>query len=108
LFIYSKYIIHLYTYTLIHFKMSDTANNTTTTKKVLDYIIKYNNETGRLLDEFVFTILSICFRIFITLFQICLVFGVAFLLVFIPLLLITRSYICLYYVYDGTYSKYIY
>ena len=94
--------------------MSATTNNNTTTttttaKKILDYIIKYNNETGRLLDEFIFTIISICFRIFITLFQICLLFGAAFLIIFIPLLLITRSYICISYVYDdGTYSKYIY
>ena len=87
---------------------TNNVNNTTTVKKVLDYIIKYNNETGRLLDEFIFTTLSICFRIFITLFQICLLFGATFLIVFIPLLLITRSYICLSYVYYGTYSKYLY
>jgi len=80
------------------------ATNTKTESiiiKLYNYIIKYNNETSRLLDLLIFNILSILFRIFITLFQLCLLFAFGVSVIFIPLLLITNIYICLYNMYNS-------
>jgi len=82
------------------------ATNTKTESipiKLFNYIIKYNNETSRLLDLLIFNILSILFRIFITLFQIFLLFAFGISVIFIPLFIITYIYICLY----NTYNSYI-
>ena len=84
--------------------MSATNTNTESIPiKLFNSIIKYNNETSRLLDLLIFNILSILFRIFITLFQLCLLFAFGVFVIFIPLLLITNIYICLY----NTYNSYI-
>jgi hypothetical protein len=77
------------------------ATNTKTESiiiKLYNYIIKYNNETSRLLDLLIFNILSILFRIFITLFQLCLLFAFGVSVIFIPLLLITNIYMFIQYV----------
>ena len=89
---YSKYTLYIY-------KMSSTnIKHESITIKLFNYIIKYNNETTILLELLIFTTLSILFRIFITLFQLCLLFafGVSFLC--IPLLLITYIYMFIQYV----------
>ena len=74
--------------------------------KLFNSIVKYNNETTRLLDLLIFNILSIFFKIFITLFQLCLLFVFGVSIIFIPLLLIIRIYIILYNTYN-TYNAYI-
>lgn len=82
------------------------ATNTNTESifiKFFNSIIKYNNETSRLLDLLIFNILSILFRIFITLVQLCLLFAFGISVIFIPLFIITHIYICLY----NTYNSYI-
>ena len=78
----------------------NSTNTDNTNTNGLDYIIKYNKETSRLLELLLFTILSILFRIFITLFQICLFFVIGISVIFIPLLIITRIYILLYCIYN--------
>ena len=84
--------------------VSNTTSSTNTTSiisKGLDRIIKYNHETGRLLDLIVFTTLSIFFRIFITVCQICIIYGFSFVIVFIPFFIITHSYLFLNFIYNG-------
>jgi len=66
--------------------------------KLFYSIIKYNNETSRLLNLLIFNILSILFRIFITLFQLCLLFVFGICVIFIPLLLIIHIYMFIQYV----------
>ena len=84
--------------------MSATNTNTESISiKLFNSIIKYNNETSRLLDLVIVTTLSILFRIFITLVQLCLLFAFGVSVLCIPLLLITNIYICLY----NTYNSYI-
>ena len=79
--------------------MSATNTNTESiTIKLYNYIIKYNNETSRLLDLLIFNILSILFRIFITLFQLCLLFAFGVSVIFIPLFIITNIYMFIQYV----------
>ena len=79
--------------------MSATNTNTESISiKLFNSIIKYNNETSRLLDLLIFNILSILFRIFITLFQLCLLFAIGVSVIFIPLLLISRIYMFIQYV----------
>jgi hypothetical protein len=89
-----------------------TTNNDTNTKdststKFMDYIIKYNNETDRMLELALFTIISIIFRIFITLFQIFILWGVISFAIFIALFIIAHSYIFLNCIYEA-YETYIY
>lgn len=86
---------------------NDTINKDSTSTKFMDYMIKYNNETGRMLEFALFTIISIIFRIFITLFQIFLLWGVISFAIFIALFIIAHSYIFLNCIYE-TYETYIY
>lgn len=77
------------------------ATNTNTESisiKLFNSIIKYNNETSRLLDLLIFNILSILFRIFITLVQLCLLFAIGVSVIFIPLFIITHIYMFIQYV----------
>ena len=86
-------------YTLYIYKMSATnIKHESITIKLFNYIIKYNNETTRLLELLIFTTLSILFRIFITLFQLCLLFAFGVSVLCIPLLLITHIYMFIQYV----------
>ena len=71
--------------------------------KLYNSIIKYNNETSRLLDLVIVTTLSILFRIFITLVQLCLLCAFGLSVLCIPLLFINRIYVLLY----NTYNTYI-
>ena len=79
------------------------ATNTNTESifiKFFNSIIKYNNETSRLLELVIVTTLSILFRIFITLVQLCLLCAFGLSVIFIPLFIITHIYICLYNMYN--------
>ena len=77
------------------------ATNTNTESisiKLFNSIIKYNNETSKLLDLVIVTTLSILFRIFITLVQLCLLFAFGISVIFIPLFIITHIYMFIQYV----------
>ena len=65
--------------------------------KLYNSIIKYNNETSRLLDLVIVTTLSILFRIFITLVQLCLLCAFGLSVLFIPLLFMYRIYMFIQY-----------
>ena len=73
---------YLYTYTIM-----------STINKMFEYLVKYNKETSQLIDLLLFNIISILFRIFITLLQLFIIFGFAVSAIFIPLMIITHIYI---------------
>jgi len=65
----------------------NSTNTESTTIKLFNYIVKYNNETSRLLDLLLLNTLSILFRVCITLLQLFLLCGFGCCIIFIPLLL---------------------
>ena len=73
---------YLYTYTIM-----------STINKMFEYLVKYNKETSQLIDLLLFNIISILFRIFITLLQLFIIFVFAVSAIFIPLMIITHIYI---------------